>query len=439
MAYFKEIVKEVKINGKTRQAIDLRAEVYSYDTDVQKFRFPLIVENYEGDFSLTGAKIRSVFIAGESQIIAGGAIESVADNEISVIVPEQLRGYNGSVTLNVVIDLKSGEKIDISDFKFKMTKSKLDTAATKIPEFYYGDVDGYANQAKQQIATILPDVKNQIKKQQDDLDDINGRIDGLQDLTNYYTKSQADNTFLKKDDWYDDKETAKIKSLKFIGNGEVELEIVHTLKNKVKASTVENPHSVHWAANPNILKPDVLSQRPEIGEYKSLEKLDNTYIYPETSVEGNMIQVLFRYDILADYKKIFGENLAETKLKEIIFKNSVFYWIYGRGYGTTGTRLNVNFYINDNWSSWPQANLTDKISKTGGSFKDPKSMQDGKINLIAYADSTDGVTRSRLHIDYAEVITKAKFTINDILPFNNYFKSLETRIKQLEDKLKLGE
>lgn len=182
MAYFKEIVKEVKINGKTRQAIDLRAEVYSYDTDVQKFRFPLIVENYEGDFSLTGAKIRSVFIAGESQIIAGGAIESVADNEISVIVPEQLRGYNGSVTLNVVIDLKSGEKIDISDFKFKMTKSKLDTAATKIPEFYYGDVDGYANQAKQQIATILPDVKNQIKKQQDDLDDINGRIDGLQDL-----------------------------------------------------------------------------------------------------------------------------------------------------------------------------------------------------------------------------------------------------------------
>lgn len=50
----------------------------------------------------------------------------------------------------------------------------------------------------------------------------------------------------------------------------------------------------------------------------------------------------------------------------------------------------------------------------------------------------NGKTRQAIDLR-AEVITKAKFTINDILPFNNYFKSLETRIKQLEDKLKLGE
>ena len=145
MTYYKQIEKSIRINGKPRRLLDLKAEVFSYDEEVSKFIFTLETDE---EIDLTKAKVTVVlnYLAsdGSKGVIfdeKNGGVESIKENKVYYIVSEKLRGYEGNVTMGLNVDLLSGEKIDIQNMKFKMTKSLIDSSTETTGEIYFEDME----------------------------------------------------------------------------------------------------------------------------------------------------------------------------------------------------------------------------------------------------------------------------------------------------------
>ncbi|MGM0174085.1 BppU family phage baseplate upper protein [Enterococcus sp. DIV0800] len=143
MVYYKQIDKIIKISGKERRNQKLGTEIFSYDKQVSKFVFQL---QNEAEINLTGAKVRAVlnYIDSNGQqgmIEDDGGVESVAENEIYYIVSPKLKGYVGTVSMGVYVQLASGESLDIQNLTFKMSKSLIDSSGEVAAEIYFKDFE----------------------------------------------------------------------------------------------------------------------------------------------------------------------------------------------------------------------------------------------------------------------------------------------------------
>jgi hypothetical protein len=162
MTYYKEIVKPLVISGKTRREIDLRAQVWSYDHNVQKFVFPLSA--LEGNIDLRNATVRVLLRYGESMVEDVGNIESVEDGEVSYIIPEKMRGYEGTVMMDLYVVLQSGEKIDVQNMKFTMARSTIDTAPLPAKEIYFQSFESALEEVKKASAENVVKINEEYKK-----------------------------------------------------------------------------------------------------------------------------------------------------------------------------------------------------------------------------------------------------------------------------------
>lgn len=140
MDRYKTIRKTFEINGNRREIVDLKAELFSYDEEVSQFVFKLTSK--EKKIDLEGGLVHvSLLYTGEDGqegiIEDFGDIHSIEKNEISYIVTDRLRGHEGIVTMGLCVALASGEKLDIQNVIFKMTRSLIDSGAGVAGEIYF--------------------------------------------------------------------------------------------------------------------------------------------------------------------------------------------------------------------------------------------------------------------------------------------------------------
>ena len=140
MSRYKTIRKSFEINGELRETVDLNAELFSYDEQVSQFIFQLTSK--EKKIDLEGAVVHvSLHYTGEDGekgvIEDFGGIHSIERNEVSYTVTERLRGHEGIVTMGLCVALASGEKLDIQNILFKMTRSLIDSGAGVAGEIYF--------------------------------------------------------------------------------------------------------------------------------------------------------------------------------------------------------------------------------------------------------------------------------------------------------------
>lgn len=168
MAYFKIVRKTLEINGSSRStSIDLRAEVFSYDKNVSKFLFELTSK--EAEIDLTGATVRVLLTYvgndGKKGIIEdNGGVESYTMNQIYYLLPEELRGYDGTVVMGLYVDLPSGEAIDIQNVQFRMFKSSIDDGAGVAGVVYFKSFEEWLFQVKEKALLEIQNIDDESER-----------------------------------------------------------------------------------------------------------------------------------------------------------------------------------------------------------------------------------------------------------------------------------
>lgn len=172
MVFYKQTDHTIHIDAKPRIKANLNAVIYSYDEHVNKFVFPL-VSNRDLPIDLTNAKVKILLQYTKSDGKIGkfideknGKVDSVEFQRISYELTNEMRYYQGSVAMNIYIDLISGEKIDIYDVSFTIKRSEIDDVISEAPDFYIASFDELLKQveetsvkAKSNMTTIVQNVQ----------------------------------------------------------------------------------------------------------------------------------------------------------------------------------------------------------------------------------------------------------------------------------------
>lgn len=356
MAYFKIVRKTLEINGSSRStSIDLRAEVFSYDKNVSKFLFELTSK--EAEIDLTGATVRVLLTYvgndGKKGIIEdNGGVEAYTMNQIYYLLPEELRGYDGTVVMGLYVDLPSGEAIDIQNVQFRMFKSSIDDGAGVAGVVYFKSFEEWLFQVKEKA---LLEIQN--------IDDESERITEYAD-----TKiKEYDDKFVQSNQKMSELQQSQIElsdqlneTNKKIDEADVYRKDEVFNKPESSANVIDNIAGTEKAILKNGLLIDGISgtgARDDNGtlipfvqdDYYKLASTD-TYVRNETLVSGRGAEIQFDFNVIetleSRYPAIFESSttIAEkiSKYKTIIKNVNANIIIRGRGIHSS-TNVATNF------------------------------------------------------------------------------------------------
>lgn len=194
MTLAKAITKTLDIDVEDVK-IDLTATIKSYDLTDTKFIFD--IQSSKGlSIDLTGGTAMYIveYVHNSKTYAIQGDITLVNSTKISFNLPEDLKGYKGTVLIGLYVRLTDGTKIDIKDIAVRIEPSIMDkgidfTAKTYFEDFEtvkaeviskgeqvktaingaVSDVNGYADSQKQIIHNTVVDVQSTGNKAKADI------------------------------------------------------------------------------------------------------------------------------------------------------------------------------------------------------------------------------------------------------------------------------
>lgn len=202
---------------------------------------------------------------------------------------------------------------------------------------------------------------------------------------------------------------------------------VANLEGKVTGSTVENPHlSKGNSGSTTLQTPSGSWAENTQSYYDNVSKLDGSLRNSNTSVNGNITQQIFSFDLIAEVERNLGripKAAVPDKiqwLKDNLSKVSFSWWGYGSSAAGNKATLSHWAVPNGNWDYDKTSHTSGSVSKLSinlwaTSAAAPIIQPDWAINIRNNIDSNgfihflvnsevcDGVTPSILLTDYAEL------------------------------------
>lgn len=263
MVYYKQTDFTINISAQPRVRANLNAVVYSYDEHVNKFVFHLISEN-NLPIDLTGCKIKILLQYAKEDGTTGtylddinGKVENLELQYVSYELANEMRYYVGQVAMNIYIDLKTGEKIDVYDVIFTMRKSEIDDAVSEAPDFYVASFEEITKQVQNTANTEIKKIEAELPKTQASLDKVNSDIASLQKKVDEVAAKNPVKPFQAWANSEDGKtDFTKIKPLRNLVRGNIENFMnwsfikdsagLNSLGEKVNNTLIISGDSEHW-------------------------------------------------------------------------------------------------------------------------------------------------------------------------------------------------
>lgn len=180
--YLKRAILTLALSADERDAPDLGARFYSYDKQSGKFIVRLIDEE-DQPIDLSQFAIINMVMAPNRDISKGRTIvpmqtEDPEDGVVSVILPDNIRQFNGTIIAGVVaMNADNIKTHDFGYFRFEMQQSLIDANIENLSDFYVDEFE----QLREQIHQIMQDTL-------DDIDafklNINAQLQELQNKIN---------------------------------------------------------------------------------------------------------------------------------------------------------------------------------------------------------------------------------------------------------------
>ncbi|WP_088271269.1 BppU family phage baseplate upper protein [Enterococcus wangshanyuanii] len=444
--YFKQeiVTPDAAITNGAHKRQTLESVVYSYDNNVSKLIIPVATPKiFELDFEdiETIKVLLTVTQDGVVKKIEDTAtIEASHRRRISYIITDRLKGYAGRVIMNVYLDLKNGQQIDLAEYGFTMVRSAIDQDIPKIEEFYFKSLDDV-------IISLQIKVDQELESLTNGLSGVNEGLATAADTMNQLMVKVDDNQqkIINQD-------IVTISDLSSIFSGkEILIQTAANFINKVSASVVENPHRMFSNMGKDTLNPNQFDYEIGSTSYSDSAELDNKIYTTETKVADQKRQVCSRFDLIADieYKNpgLFESLGATTLAQKVVTARKLVdgtirpvAYVSGSGASSTtpGTsRYQVNLQIYGTTWHGGATNTTNKIAmleyknQTGQRIQD-----DGCVYVVLYAPPSDGTAPSVVNIDQVYLEYRIKFKMSDLYVKKSEFDALTARVTALESKVK---
>lgn len=152
--------------------IDLTATIKSYDLTDTKFIFDIQSSNgLTIDLSGSTAMYIVEYVHNSQTHAIQGDITVVNSTKISFNLPEDLKGYKGTVLIGIYVKLTDGTKIDIKDIAVRIEPSIMDKDIDFSAKTYFKDFESVkaevvleGEKAKKAIKAVLPSVQAEISE-----------------------------------------------------------------------------------------------------------------------------------------------------------------------------------------------------------------------------------------------------------------------------------
>lgn len=212
--YLKRAILTLALSADERDAPDLGAQFYSYDKQSGKFIIRLIDEE-DQPINLSQFAVINIVMAPNRDISKGRTIvpmqsEDPEDGVVSVILPDNIRQFNGTIIAGVVaMNADNIKTHDFGYFRFEMRQSLIDANIENLSDFYVDEFEQLREQIHQIMQDTLDDIDafklditNQLNTLVTRINTIRKDIDQLfADLKNFKlfkAYKMADGTFTKR-------------------------------------------------------------------------------------------------------------------------------------------------------------------------------------------------------------------------------------------------
>ena len=171
MTLAKIVTKTLDVGVKDTK-IDLSATIKSYDLTDTKFIFN-IVSNQGLNIDLTGSTAMYIveYVHNSQNYAIQGEVDIVDSTTIAFNLPEDLKGYKGTVLIGLYVQMTDGTKIDIKDIIVRIEPSIMDKDIDFSAKTYFKDFETVkaevileGEKAKNQINAVLPTVQSQVSE-----------------------------------------------------------------------------------------------------------------------------------------------------------------------------------------------------------------------------------------------------------------------------------
>ena len=189
---------------------------------------------------------------------------------------------------------------------------------------------------------------------------------------------------------------------------------VANFEGKVQASTLENPHVPRRAFATTLQAPSS-SGFQEINFPQNLSKLDGTLDLRTTTVNGEIAQSLYSFDLIAEVERQLGRIPRATVadkvqwLKDNIAKLTV-NW-HGFGLGPLGNKASLNiWHVGGSEWRYPSFYTGSTVGKASIVASSATTYIDtnGFAHYLANAEASDGTTASTINTDYVDLEIELK-------------------------------
>jgi hypothetical protein len=417
--YFKQetVTPPAQITHGAHKQQKLESVVYSYDNNVSKLIIPVALPNgMELDFKEVETIKVLLTVTQDDQIKKiedTAVIEKSHRRHISYILTDRLKGYAGKVKMNVYLDLKNGQQIDLAEYGFTMVRSAIDDDMPEIEDFYFKSLDDVITELKLKAENAWHEIAGDLSELTGSVNAVGDKVEQLSDKADEISEQLAKSDF---------RSVILGKEMTIDGNA--------NFIGKVKGSIAENPHVAYFSQTADVPNPPINTGEISTANYTNIATNDGKLIAPSVNVATRRMSLVAQFDVVSDIDRnnpgLFDALGATTQDQKVavtrkLVDGTISPVVYASGSGASTTdsgasksQVNMQIWIGSLWQGG-LVNPNDQITllryknQTGQRVQD-----DGCVYIVLYAPPSDGVVPSVINIDQVYLDYQVNFKMSDV-------------------------
>ena len=422
---FKNRSEIIVIQAEAKDPIPTKVVFWSHDKGTAKLIFELQKDRVGQPLAEgTIVPICLDFVGGRH--IYHAVIEDALNGIVSIILEDNILGYQGKVDGSIYIELPDKRSLDTAGrFSFEIKRSPIDEEVPELEDYYWQGFNEIMESYHQTIAGIKSEAKELLDSLKQDVSSTQEKVSQLEQSistanTNLNARIDEIRKKIDENDVFTKSESSANVIYQLIGKEKVRLTFILDAKNKIAGSDTENPNCITRAvrtAKPIPPAGAELTNGTGWDAYEKVSTLDGTVL--ELATGNDYPFMLFDYDVLEVVKRELGENFftsqgATSQIEQVdilrrvtntVTTNST---IWGHGSSVNGNRIYHQLFnrFNSQWQ-YSQSNTASGITPLNipvpaGNMQ-AHIMDDGHVHGMTYTDEAADGTMAKIRIDYARL------------------------------------
>lgn len=445
---YKSNTELIVIDAKATEPIPTNVVFWSHDKGTAKMLFQLQKDYVNQTLSEgTIVPICLDFVGGRH--IYHAVIEDAVNGIVSIVLEDNILGYQGRVDGSIYIELPDSRSLDTAGrFTFHIKRSPIDEDVPELENYYWQGFSDIMEQYHESIAEIKLEAKTTLDSLTADVTTAKNKVSTLEQSittanTNLNTRIDEINKKIDENDVFTKAESSANVIYQLIGKEEAEILITADFKEKITGSVVENPNIIRFLTNSTFMAPLTGSEPGQV-YYDGAMTKDGVTLNVGNTNSDYMSQIQLNWNLVEIVDRTIPElfetvGLTDDSEKIEFIKKNVSYiknTVDGVGTGLSRNRLTFKTYDSAGVLETEESvNDTAKIQELVREYADRATIKNmisdrGFLSALLFTEASDGVAVSQASLDYTKLEFKIKVSANLLIKLmiaQNHVDNLATQ------------